>query len=127
MAVYLLLYDRPTGSEKHSASHYLGYASDDRLESRLKEHATGKWMELGLSGRKAPALPAAMFKQGIPFRVVWVEIGPEKDRHYERRIKKRKEHHKLYWLDDDGENGTSRDYAHIRALSPFLNGSSSQQ
>ena len=110
--IYLLRYDSPIGTTGiGSAQHYLGYCSESRVKSRLREHATGTWMELSL-GRTPPRIPQVFFELGIKFKVVFLDEG---DRKEEKRLKKYY-FQDLYMLDPDGENGRTREFNYLREL-----------
>lgn len=73
MAVYLIHLDKPY----HHARHYIGFA-ESNVEARLKDHRNGN---------------GARFMQvvtdaGIPWRLA--RVWPDGDRHFERRLKNRK-------------------------------------
>lgn len=71
--VYLLHFDPPY---KH-ACHYLGFAEPGNVVKRVREHRTGK----------GARLCAVAIKAGV--RLVWVKIWHDKNRKWERRMKKR--------------------------------------
>ncbi len=79
MAVYMLRYARPAGNPdkpRASARHYIGYARDSRLQTRIGEHRRGT------CGAK---LPMWFVAQGIEFHVVRIWRG--KGRDFERKLK----------------------------------------
>lgn len=78
MAVYLLHFSAPVCVTR-PARHYLGYADDGRVETRLREHRTGQ----------GARITAAASARGIELTVVRVWVGAT--RHDERRLKRRKE------------------------------------
>jgi predicted GIY-YIG superfamily endonuclease len=73
--VYLIHLDAPLNA-KHAARHYIGWAFN--LSSRMQQH---------LTGRGARFMQVAK-ERGISWSIARVWPG---DRHFERRLKKRKE------------------------------------
>lgn len=67
MTVYILRFDEPIGSSKHSAQFYIGYCRDDRLEERLEEHRSG--------GRFAANITRAFAAKKIGFKLVYTMPG----------------------------------------------------
>jgi len=74
--LYLIHFERPLGTEKHQASHYLGFVEGDEttVQARLEEHRAG-W------GAK---ITAACNQRGIHYDVARILPG---DRTEERRLK----------------------------------------
>lgn len=74
--LYLIHFERPLGTEKHQASHYLGFVEGDEttVQARLEEHRAG-W------GAK---ITAACNQRGITYDVVRTMKG---DRNRERQLK----------------------------------------
>lgn len=77
MAIYILEFSEPLGSNRHSARFYLGYCEDDRLQMRLKEHYMG-------AGAK---ITRAAVQRGFGLRLVATFPG---DRELERKLKRQK-------------------------------------
>jgi len=75
MTVYLIHFDRPIGTERQKAEHYLGSAKD--LEARLAEHRNG-------TGAR---LLQVLRERGIGWQCVRTWEG---GRDLERRLKKQK-------------------------------------
>lgn len=72
--LYLLHFDAPLGSEKHSASHYLGYTSHG-LKARIQRHRDGN----------GARITQVLREKGIGFQVVRVWRHTTKSD--ERRLK----------------------------------------
>lgn len=72
--IYILKFDKPIGTERHSAQYYIGYCRDECLASRLKHHRKGT----------GAALTRAAIQRGIGWQVVATLDG---DRTLERRLK----------------------------------------
>lgn len=77
--VYLLHFDRPI-SDRHTAQHYIGWAY--HLGSRANQHLAGRGARLTQIAKE----------RGIGFVIAAAWPG---DRHYERRLKNRKNAPKL--------------------------------
>lgn len=76
--VYLLHFDRPIGTARHSAQHYIGFVADSRqLDRRLKQHEQGR----------GAAITAAAVAQGIKLQLADWWRG---SRWLERKLKNRK-------------------------------------
>lgn len=73
---YLLHFEKPIGSKKHSAQHYFGSSKD--VEARLRMHRTGT---------SGVSIVDAFFREGIRFALARVWRG---GRAYERMVKNRK-------------------------------------
>ena len=71
--IYLIHFDRPL----HHARHYLGYCADGELQVRLIRHRAGR----------GARLLAVLRGLGIGWRVVRTFEG---DRHFERKLKNRR-------------------------------------
>ena len=82
--VYLLHFEQPVGSEKHSAKHYVGYTTRD-VEERLEEHRATKWQPTG-ECNGAHLIGAANY-HNIPFHLAKTWKG---GRSLERKLKKTK-------------------------------------
>ena len=76
MAVYLLHFEQPIAPGRHTARHYLGYASD--LAARIQQHERG--------GRGAARLCQVARERHIPFDVV--RVWPRGGRDLEARLKR---------------------------------------
>lgn len=75
--LYFLRFERPIGSEKHSAQFYIGYCKAGRdVEERLAEHRAGR-------GAK---ITAEVARQGIAMELVATMPGTQHD---ERALKNR--------------------------------------
>lgn len=74
--LYLIHFERPLGTEKHRASHYLGFVEGDEtsIQARLEEHRAG-W---------GARITAAANQRGIHYDVARILPG---DRTEERRLK----------------------------------------
>lgn len=76
--IYILKFDKPLGSDKHSARYYIGFCEDDAcFNRRMKAHKRGQ----------GAAITRAAVKRGIGWRVVATMEG---DRSLERRLKNMK-------------------------------------
>lgn len=76
--IYILQFDKPIGSHKHSASYYLGFCENDAcFNRRMKEHKRGA----------GAAITRAAVERGIGFKCVATMEG---DRAMERRLKNMK-------------------------------------
>ena len=83
MPVYIICLEKPLGSEKHKASHYIGYSPNTRtLYNRLKQHFNGR----------GSAFTRAAYEKGIKFKVTAIYSG---DRITERKMKNQKNHKKF--------------------------------
>lgn len=76
--VYGLHFEKPIGSSKHKAQHYIG--SCINLRQRLNEHWTGK---------ARCAITKAFYDKHIPFTLAFVRSG---DRKVERQLKNQHNH-----------------------------------
>jgi hypothetical protein len=79
MTVYLLHFSEPLGDTDNphgTAQHYLGYADDGNLETRMERHKAGQ----------GAAIMRAVAEAGISFTVARTWKG---DRHLERKLKDR--------------------------------------
>lgn len=76
--VYLVHFDEPL----HHAKHYLGFSDD--IARRIKCHRTGN---------TDARLMQVIAERGIGFTLV--RVWPDRDRHFERRLKRRKNTPKL--------------------------------
>lgn len=76
MTLYLLHFDRPI-SDDHTTQHYLGYAHDGGLRSRLEAHAAGR----------GARLTEVAHERGIGWKLVrtWPGAGRSDERHLKRR------------------------------------------
>lgn len=73
--IYILQFDKPLGSHKHSAQYYIGFCEDDScFNRRIKAHRAGR----------GAAITRAAVARGISFKVVATMEG---DRTMERRLK----------------------------------------
>lgn len=86
--IYGLRFSRPIGNpdKKHgTAQHYLGWCEDNRLEERIAEHRAGR-------GAK---ITQAAIKQGAELELVFILPGGTRDD--ERRLKRIKNHRKVFY------------------------------
>lgn len=83
--VYLIHFDRPIGSDEHSAQHYLGFAKN--LKARLRHHQTGN----------GAAIMAAVSALGIGWKVVktWETTTDKEAYLLEVKLKSRHNHKAL--------------------------------
>jgi predicted GIY-YIG superfamily endonuclease len=72
--IYILKFDKPIGTERHSAQYYIGYCRDEYFSARLKHHKKGT----------GAAITRAAVQRGIGWQVVVTFDG---DRTLERRLK----------------------------------------
>lgn len=99
--VYLFHFHQPIGSERHQATHYVGWA--ENLERRIAEHFSGQGARIMayVSGwRKRDADPESLFPDyresyrvqelAITWDVVVLAEGVTRD--YERAIKRHRNH-----------------------------------
>lgn len=85
MAIYLLKFGVPLGSEKHKAQFYLGYCKSGTVPQRVERHRAGQ----------GAAITRAAFARGIDIQLVGSIPG---NRKLERKLKNRKSHARLVGL-----------------------------